>query len=173
MPPNAVVNDGMGGGVNLDDYDYVSALDGGEAVKLVKGSQFTMKDFRLVKALGGGDMGTVFLVAERNNEAPLAMKVMKKEVLRAKDTEHRAQAEMDILASINHPLLPVLHSHFEDEKRRYLVMNYCHGGDLNNLRHLQPEKRFSENACRYVFLHLTSQISQTEGLYKSGLLQAN
>ncbi|CAM6090074.1 unnamed protein product [Calypogeia fissa] len=147
MPPSAVVIEGVGGGV--DSERYSNAVEGEAAVQLMNGLQFKMDDFRPVKALGSGDMGNVYLVAQRSNNAPYAMKVMRKDVLRARKNEHRAQSERDILASINHPFLPVLHSHFEDEKHMFFVMNYCHAGDLNILRHKQPEKRFSENACRF------------------------
>lgn len=165
MPPNAAFNEGIGGGGEA--MDYSSALEGEAAVKVVKGSQFKMEDFRAVKALGSGDMGKVYLVAQRSDNAPYAMKVMRKDVLRARKNEHRAKAEKDILCSVKHPFLPVLYSHFEDEKHLYLVMNYCHAGDLNVLRHKQSEKRFSENACRF---YIAEVVLALEYLHKRNIV---
>lgn len=110
-------------------------------------------DFAPVRAVGNGDMGTVFLVAHKSTRTAYAMKVMKKEVLRQRDTFFRADLERDVLASLDHPFLPSLYAHFETPNHRFLVMNYCAGGDLNVLRQVQPEKRFSEAAARSVTIY--------------------
>ncbi len=109
-----------------------------------------VEDFKPVKAVGNGDMGTVFLVVHESTNMPYAMKVMKKDALVSKNTTIRAQTEKDILSSLQHPFLPSLLATFESEKHSFLVMDYCTGGDLNVLRQRQPEKIFSVSAARYV-----------------------
>ncbi len=115
-----------------------------------KKKDLCVEDFKPVKAVGNGDMGTVFLVVHESTNMPYAMKVMKKDALVSKNTTIRAQTEKDILSSLQHPFLPSLLATFESEKHSFLVMDYCTGGDLNVLRQRQPEKIFSVSAARYV-----------------------
>ncbi|KAJ7543995.1 hypothetical protein O6H91_09G061100 [Diphasiastrum complanatum] len=77
------------------------------------------------------------------------MKVMDKGSLASRKKELRAQTEREILASLDHPFLPTLYSHFETEKFSCLVMEYCMGGDLHSLRQRQPGKHFTEQAARF------------------------
>ncbi|KAL3690965.1 hypothetical protein R1sor_004616 [Riccia sorocarpa] len=120
-----------------------------EGEELKRNTGWTVDDFRPIQPLGNGDMGTVFLVVEKGTDTPFALKVMKKEVLRVRKNVHRAQNEREILSKIDHPFLPKLHAHFENDRHSFLLLDYCHGGDLNILRQKQPEKRFSESACRF------------------------
>lgn len=142
MPPHA-------GEESVRLVEYSGILEGGAVVKAKPESQYSVDDFRPIKPLGNGDMGTVFLVVQRETNEPFALKVMKKEVLRVRKNTHRADNEREILSKIDHPFLPKLHFHFENDKHNFLALDYCHGGDLNVLRQKQPERRFSEGACRF------------------------
>ena len=59
--------------------------------------------------------------------------------------------EKEILSLLRpHPFLQTLHGYFESGKHSLLLLDFCSGGDLHNLQHKQPEKRFSETAARHV-----------------------
>ncbi|EFJ21529.1 hypothetical protein SELMODRAFT_106784 [Selaginella moellendorffii] len=124
-------------------------------------------DFNALKRLGYGDMGTVFLATLRNTGQPLAMKVMNKEVVKARHNQYRVERELEILSMLSHPFTPKLFSHFESKKNIYFVMDYCPGGDMNRLRQRQPEKRFSENAARFYAAEVCLAI---EYLHKAGII---
>ncbi|XP_010502765.1 PREDICTED: serine/threonine-protein kinase D6PKL3 [Camelina sativa] len=113
------------------------------------GSSLEAKDFKLMKQLGGGDIGKVYLAELIGTGASFAVKVMEKAAIAARKKLVRAQTEREILQSLDHPFLPTLYSHFETENHSCLVMEFCPGGDLHSLRQKQPGKYFPENAARF------------------------
>ncbi|ONI09677.1 hypothetical protein PRUPE_4G002900 [Prunus persica] len=105
--------------------------------------------FRLLKRLGCGDIGSVYLSELSGTKCYFAMKVMDKGSLASRKKLLRAQTEREILQSLDHPFLPTLYTHFETDKFSCLVMEFCPGGDLHTLRQRQPGKHFSEQAVKF------------------------
>jgi len=114
--------------------------------------------FRLLKRLGYGDIGSVYLVELRGTQAFFAMKVMDKESLINRNKLVRAETEREILGLLDHPFLPTLYSHFETDKFYCLVMEYCCGGNLHSLRQKQPNRHSNEQSARLVHLRSPSII---------------
>ncbi|KAF5744272.1 hypothetical protein HS088_TW08G00872 [Tripterygium wilfordii] len=108
-----------------------------------------MSHFRLLKRLGCGDIGSVYLSELSGTRCYFAMKVMDKASLASRKKLTRAQTEREILYLLDHPFLPTLYTHFETDRFTCLVMEYCPGGDLHTLRQRQPGKHFSEYAARF------------------------
>lgn len=119
-----------------------------QAVRMRDGS-LGLSHFKLHKRLGCGDIGSVYLSELSGSKCHFAMKVMDKGSLASRKKLLRAQTEREILASLDHPFLPTLYTHFETDKFSCLVMEYCPGGDLHTLRQRQPGKHFSEKAARF------------------------
>ncbi|KAL7140903.1 hypothetical protein ABFS83_08G018600 [Erythranthe nasuta] len=128
-----------GNDAGWDAIQCVTARDG----------ELGLGHFRLLKKLGFGDIGSVYLAELRSVGCFFAMKVMDKGMLVSRKKVARAQTERDILALLDHPFLPTLYSHFETEKFSCLLMEFCSGGDLHLLRQRQPGKHFSEQAARF------------------------
>lgn len=114
----------------------------------VRDGALEMRHFRLLKKLGCGDIGSVYLAELSATKTCFAMKVMNKTELASRKKLVRAQTEREILQSLDHPFLPSLYTHFETETFSCLVMEFCPGGDLHALRQRQPGKYFSEHAAR-------------------------
>lgn len=108
-----------------------------------------MSHFKLLKRLGCGDIGSVYLSELTGTHSYFAMKVMDKASLASRKKLTRAQTEREILQLLDHPFLPTLYTHFETDRFSCLVMEFCPGGDLHTLRQRQPGKHFSEYAARY------------------------
>ncbi|KAM0868883.1 hypothetical protein ACQ4PT_041021 [Festuca glaucescens] len=108
-----------------------------------------MSHFRLLKRLGCGDIGSVYLSELSGTRCYFAMKVMDKASLASRKKLNRAQTEREILQLLDHPFLPTLYTHFETDRFSCLVMEFCPGGDLHTLRQKQPGKHFSEYAARF------------------------
>ncbi|KAK8540765.1 hypothetical protein V6N13_068202 [Hibiscus sabdariffa] len=119
-----------------------------QAVRSRKGD-LDFKHFRVLKRLGCGDIGSVYLSELTGTKTYFAMKVMDKALLASRKKLPRAQTEREILQSLDHPFLPTLYTHFETQKLSCLVMEFCPGGDLHALRQRQPGKYFSEQAARF------------------------
>lgn len=108
------------------------------------------KHFKMLKKLGGGDIGNVYLSELIGTNCLFALKVMDNDFLTSRKKMPRAQTEREILQMLDHPFLPLLYTHFKTDKYSCLVIEYCPGGDLHVLRQKQPTKSFSEQAARYI-----------------------
>lgn len=122
-----------------------------DAIQSVKSrdGELSLSHFRLLKKLGFGDIGSVYLAELRGMGCLFAVKVMDKGMLVGRKKLVRAQTEREILSMLDHPFLPTLYSHFETDKLSCLLMEFCSGGDLHILRQRQPGKHFSEQAARF------------------------
>lgn len=108
------------------------------------------KHFKLLRKLGGGDIGNVYLSELIGTSCLFALKVMDNDFLTSRKKMPRAQTEREILQMLDHPFLPLLFTHFKTDKYSCLVIEYCPGGDLHVLRQKQLSKSFSEQAARYL-----------------------
>ncbi|XP_048129360.1 serine/threonine-protein kinase RHS3-like isoform X2 [Rhodamnia argentea] len=122
-----------------------------EAINMLPkgGPKLGMSNFRLLKRIGYGDIGSVYLVELRGTNTHFAMKVMDKSSLASRNKLQRAQTEREILGLLDHPFLPTLYCYFETEKFYCLVMEFCSGGNLHSLRQKQQNKHFTEEAARF------------------------
>ncbi|CAN6825101.1 unnamed protein product [Brassica oleracea] len=123
-----------------------------EAIKHVKlqcGGSLGLRHFNLLKKLGCGDIGTVYLAELVGTSCLFAIKVMDNEFLARRKKTPRAQAERAILKMLDHPFLPTLYAQFISDNLSCLVMEYCPGGDLHVLRQKQLSRCFSEPAARF------------------------
>lgn len=141
---SAPIKPHTGGDVRWDAINLISSKD----------SSLGHSHFRLLKRLGYGDIGSVYLVELRGTNAYFAMKVMDKGSLASRNKLLRAQTEREILGLLDHPFLPTLYSYFETDKFYCLVMEFCGGGNLHSLRQKQPNKHFTEEAARSVHIYV-------------------
>ncbi|KAL7131117.1 hypothetical protein ABFS83_13G177400 [Erythranthe nasuta] len=115
-------------------------------------TNLSFRDFSVVRQIGSGDIGRVYLCRLRGAEDEgrlYAMKVVDKDVLALKKKTQRAETERKIMRLLDHPFLPTLFAEFEASHFSCVVMEYCSGGDLHTLRHKQPLKRFSLSSARF------------------------
>uniref|UniRef100_A0A8B9HUD3 non-specific serine/threonine protein kinase n=2 Tax=Astyanax mexicanus TaxID=7994 RepID=A0A8B9HUD3_ASTMX len=93
----------------------------------------TMNDFDYLKLLGKGTFGKVILVREKASGKYYAMKILKKEVIIAKDEVAHTLTESRVLKNTRHPFLTSLKYSFQTKDRLCFVMEYVNGGELENL----------------------------------------
>ncbi|MBA3440084.1 MAG: protein kinase, partial [Pyrinomonadaceae bacterium] len=105
--------------------------------------------YEIVRRIGGGGMGAVYLAKDRNlGDAPRAVKEMIQTQLDEGQQEKAAsdfKRESMLLASLEHPSIPTIYDYFDESASRfYLVMKYISGGDfLARLRNA-PGHRLDE-----------------------------
>ncbi|XP_027354907.1 serine/threonine-protein kinase D6PKL1-like [Abrus precatorius] len=122
-----------------------------EAVHVVQQQygNLSLRHFKLLRKLGCGDIGTVYLAELIGTNCLFAIKVVEKEILVTRKKMFRSQIEREILQMLDHPFLPTLYAHIATDNLSCLVMEYCPGGDLHVLRQRQPYQSFSEQATRF------------------------
>ena len=92
--------------------------------------------YEVVRKIGGGGMGAVYLASDNNLGGVLrAVKEMVQAHIE-EDQQEKAindfKRESMILSTLDHPSIPTIYDYFYDaeESRFYLVMKYISGGDL-------------------------------------------
>ena len=122
----------------------------------IRGRALGPRDFTLLRRVGAGDIGTVYLcrlesqAAEGSSACEYAMKVVDRRALAKKGKLARAAAEKRVLRRLDHPFLPTMFADF-DAGTDYscIVMEFCPGGDLHSLRHRMPGRRFPLASARF------------------------
>jgi hypothetical protein len=120
------------------------------------------EDFDLLKVLGKGAFGTVFLVRTKATKEIYAMKVLiKSEVRRRKQVEH-TNTERRIMGSITHPFIVSLKYAFQTSEKLYMVSDFCPGGEL--FFHLKQKGIFPEAWVKFYAAELTAAVDHLHSL---------
>ncbi|KAH0981013.1 hypothetical protein GBA52_008190 [Prunus armeniaca] len=136
--------------------------------KKFNGTGISLDDLGLVRRLGCGDIGSVYLVElEGSDGCMFAAKVMDKEDLASRNKGNRARIEREILEILDHPFLPTLYGWLESDRWSCLLTEFCPGGDLHVLRQCQPDKRFSRAAVRF---YASEVVAALEYLHMMGII---
>lgn len=106
--------------------------------------------YEIVRKIGGGGMGAVYLASDNNLGGVL--RAVKEMVQAHIEEQQQAKAIEDfkreslILSQLDHPSIPTIYDYFfdGDECRFYLVMKYISGGDLAARLRAAPEGRIDE-----------------------------
>ncbi|XP_069866442.1 ribosomal protein S6 kinase alpha-2 isoform X3 [Dipodomys merriami] len=120
--------------------------------------------FQLLKVLGQGSYGKVFLVRKVTGSDAgqlYAMKVLKKATLKVRDRV-RSKMERDILAEVNHPFIVKLHYAFQTEGKLYLILDFLRGGDL--FTRLSKEVMFTEEDVKFYLAELALALDHLHSL---------
>lgn len=110
--------------------------------------------FELLRVLGQGSFGKVFLVRKvqgKDTGTLYAMKVLKKATLKVRDRV-RTKLERNILADVNHPFIVKLQYAFQTEGKLYLILDFLRGGDL--FTRLSKEVMFTEEDVKFYLAEL-------------------
>uniref|UniRef100_A0A8C3PAF2 non-specific serine/threonine protein kinase n=2 Tax=Chrysemys picta bellii TaxID=8478 RepID=A0A8C3PAF2_CHRPI len=116
----------------------------------------TMNDFDYLKLLGKGTFGKVILVREKATGRYYAMKILRKEVIIAKDEVAHTVTESRVLQNSRHPFLTALKYAFQTNDRLCFVMEYANGGEL--FFHLSRERVFTEERARFYGAEIVSAL---------------
>jgi len=139
------------------DHDYSNGVD--REIELTEVTRegyekAEASNFELLKVLGQGSFGKVFLVRKtvgRDAGTLYAMKVLKKATLKVRDRV-RTKMERNILADVRHPFVVKLHYAFQTEGKLYLILNFLRGGDL--FHRLSKEVMFTEEDVKFYLAEL-------------------
>jgi len=103
-------------------------------------------DFLILKVIGRGSFGKVYLVRKKDTGIAYAMKILKKDQLIKKNLLIKTQAERDILEKVKNKYIVGLHFAFQTETKLYFIIDFLNGGEL--FTYLRKEQRFNEHRAR-------------------------
>jgi serine/threonine-protein kinase len=118
--------------------------------KALAGGKVLNGRYEIVRRIGGGGMGAVYLAKDRNlGEAPRAVKEMIESHI--DDAQHEKaiadfKRESLLLTELEHPSIPTVYDYFYDDasERFYLVMKFIPGNDLSSRLRNAPGGRIDE-----------------------------
>jgi hypothetical protein len=88
------------------------------------------QQYEILRPLGSGGMGAVYLARERALERFVAVKVLRPELAQAQDGRERFRREARVVAQLSHPSILPLHTFGEVSGTWYFVMGYVRGVSL-------------------------------------------
>ena len=136
-------------------------------------------DFEIVKIIGNGSYGKVFLGIKKQTDKPYAIKIQQKHLLILQNQVEHSLYEFNILKlisgivknknsnlpSIRNDSFSLIHNFFQDSKFIYYILDYIPGGELFTL--MRKEIKFSaENAKFYI----TQIIDALDTLHKNKII---
>ncbi len=99
----------------------------------------TLDRFEIIRILGKGGMGTVYLARDQRLGRQVALKVLNNEDLSKSDRKGRFMREARTAASINHPNIATLYEVDETaDGVPFIVMEFCNGETLSQRLRRRP-----------------------------------
>lgn len=89
-------------------------------------------DFKVLKKLGQGGMGTVYLAQQISLDRPCALKVMMKELVKKPGFLERFIREARAMAKINHPNVVQCYGVFEEKGLNFVAMELMDGKSMQD-----------------------------------------
>ncbi len=120
-----------------------------EGEKEENNQSITFHNFRLLKLIGKGSFGKVFLVSTKtHNNEYYALKALKKQKIIESNDVQSTKLERDIanLGYVNR-FITKLYCAFQDNEYVYFLMEFLNGGDL--MFHIESANKFSETRTRF------------------------
>ncbi|KAJ3451377.1 cell cycle protein kinase dbf2-related [Anaeramoeba flamelloides] len=112
-----------------------------------KRTKMTIKQFTILAKIGQGGYGDVFLCRKTDTNEMVALKRMKKSLIKKTNKVEHIMSERQVLAEHSSPWLVKLLYSFQDHKFLYLAMEFLRGGDLKAL--LMNIEYLDENTTRF------------------------
>lgn len=94
--------------------------------------------YKLLRVLGEGGMGVVYLAQDNRLGRSVAIKSIPAELQTVANAQARFKREAKLLASLNHPNIAVIHEIIEEEKSGYLILEYVPGQTLSQRLNREP-----------------------------------
>src|SRR2546421_7774447 len=109
----------------------------------LRAGQLLREQYRVVKLLGQGASGAVYLVVDEQQRPKLY--ALKEVVHAVREGQRDFPFDVAALKQLDHPALPRVYRVFHDDNhnRFSLLMDYVEGNSLEAMRQLMPGKRFS------------------------------
>src|SRR6185295_11880626 len=118
--------------------------------KALAGGKVLNHRYEIVRRIGGGGMGAVYLAKDKNlGDAPRAVKEMIESHIDESQHEKAVadfKRESLLLTELEHASIPTVYDYFYDEnsERFYLVMKFIPGSDLSSRLRATPSGRIDE-----------------------------
>lgn len=115
-------------------------------------------DFEILKELGNGSFGNVYLVKHKVTGAEYAIKAIDKRNKTNTEEKPYFRREAEVMYKIHHPNVVKLYGHFEDNNYCYFIMEYITKGNLFTLLPKDKRKRLSTKVAASLIKDVISAV---------------
>ena len=119
--------------------------------RAVENETRSISDYQLVRIIGTGTFGKVYLAILNGKGFALKM-LHKKKIIELKQIDH-IKNEKNILAGVQHPFIVNLVEAFQDKLNLYLVFVFVQGGEIFRL--LRKENIFPNDVALFYIAEIT------------------
>ena len=121
-----------------------------------------MNKYEIIRELGSGSYGKVYLARTKRSGEQVAVKEIKLSDQSPSESA-KAAKEVNLLKSLKHPHIVRLIDSVQDKNTMYIVMEYVDGGDLAAKIRTQGTRPFKEDEILDVFVQLVMALDYIHG----------
>ena len=115
-------------------------------------------DFQIIKELGAGSFGHVYLVKHKVTKAEYAIKAIDKRNKTNQEEKPYFRREIEVMYKIHHPNVVKLYGHFEDNNYCYFIMEYISKGNVYGLIPSDKKKRINPKVVATLMKNVISAV---------------
>ena len=141
------VKDYLFGNKSKTEVNVIPQKKGKKKKNIFNNIKVTMDDFDLIKVIGRGSVGKIYLVEYKTDKKYYAMKSMRKDQLVSEGIVDNILLERNILMEGQCPFILPLSFFFQTPERIYYITPYMSGGDL--FHKLKTEIFFKEETVKF------------------------
>ncbi|NWW52293.1 NEK5 kinase, partial [Pedionomus torquatus] len=113
-----------------------------------------MDKYEIVKKIGEGSFGTIFLAKGKVDNEQCVVKEINLTKMPVKEKE-ASQKEVVLLAKMKHANIVAFYDSLQEKNKLYIVMEYCDGGDLMKRINMQHGVLFDEDQILSWFVQIS------------------
>jgi serine/threonine protein kinase len=117
-----------------------------------------IEDIVLIKSIGKGAFGEVFLTSKKGTKKQFATKKVQKSVALDEKVKKYFNNEIFILRNVNHPNIIKLHEIKQTLNNFYLVFDLCNGGGLSNCLEKYMKNNGNKPFTQEIVQHIMRQL---------------
>lgn len=143
--------------VGVLDLDAIRTVSGYK--KEAKHEKIGMDDLDMIRILGAGTFGKVWLVTRKGTQDAYALKIQVKRQLIDFNQADGVIREKNIMGLLNHPFIIKMAGSWKDDEKLYMLLKMYQGGELQTVIHTDSRDGIPEWAAKFYSANILEGLS--------------